>query len=122
MIQHIPQSLHLDYQLLEDLSALSGPGEDMLGDLKDLFLSESRTQLAILARMLEAWDARAVSEVAHRLKGSALTMGASQLAKICSGIEDAAREGDRNRARADAPALATEFADVAAALDQMVMR
>ena len=122
MIEHTPQSLHLDYQLLEDLSALSGPGEDMLGDLKDLFLSESREQLAILARMLEAGNARAVGEVAHRLKGSALTMGASQLAKICSGIEDAGREGNLNRAGADASALAAEFADVAAALDQMVPR
>jgi HPt (histidine-containing phosphotransfer) domain-containing protein len=122
MIEHTPQSPHLDYRLLEDLSALSGPGEDMLGDLKDLFLSDTGEQLAILARMLEARDAGAVREVAHRLKGSALAMGASQLAKICSGIEDAARDGDLARAAAAAPALAAEFADVAAALDQMVPR
>jgi len=54
--------------------------------VKDLYsLGVPREQLAILARMLEASDARAVGEVAHRLKGSALTLGASQLAKICSG-------------------------------------
>jgi HPt (histidine-containing phosphotransfer) domain-containing protein len=119
MIHYVAPS-SLDQAVLADIRALGGAGENILADVKNLFVEDTANQLARLTDALRTGVTEAVWQVAHRLKGSALAIGASQLAKICAGVEDAARAGELGRAAIGARALIREFAEVSAALTREV--
>jgi HPt (histidine-containing phosphotransfer) domain-containing protein len=96
-----------------ELDAASGG--DFAGELIDEFLREAVTQVAQLREAAGRGDASAARAAAHRLKGSALTMGARRLAALCDRAEqrDHAREDGTS---AIAAAIETELDRVRAAL------
>jgi len=112
------EPLCLDATVLADIRALSGPGEDLLAEVVKLFVADVPDQLVTLRAALDARDAVAARRIAHRLKGSALATGARRLAAACASVEDAAREGDVDRAAAAAATLDDEFRAVRAALER----
>lgn len=110
----------LDLAVLSELRALSQPGEDVLGEVLGLFLGQVPQQLESLRSALEARDRHASHQVAHRLKGSALAMGARQMAAACGLVEQAARDGDLGLAARYAATLDDEFQTAGVALEREV--
>jgi HPt (histidine-containing phosphotransfer) domain-containing protein len=120
MIEPIAPSEHLDPAVVADLRALGIPGEDVLADVISLFLADVPSQLSALATALEACDCEATWQVAHRLKGTALGMGAWRMAKMCATVEYWARGEALARAAEHAVELVTEFEATCRALEQEV--
>jgi HPt (histidine-containing phosphotransfer) domain-containing protein len=50
--------------------------------------------MIVLGTAFDSGEALTVSEVAHKLRGSSYTLGATRVAEILGEIEDAARGGD----------------------------
>ncbi len=84
----------LDHAKLDHLRELLGDDGDGVGEIIDTFLDDVPKTLADLQDGLEADDARQVASAAHKIKGSASTLGAVTLSEICKDIEDAANDGD----------------------------
>ncbi|AOS43868.1 Sensory/regulatory protein RpfC [Lacunisphaera limnophila] len=86
----------LDAGQLAELRALPGtrPGETLLELLADKFLQEMPPSLGRLRSELEARHAAEVASLAHRLAGSAASLGAGPLRALLLGLEQAAHAGD----------------------------
>ncbi len=56
-----------------------------------------------------AVDADALQRAAHKLKGTASILGLRRLAAACKHLDETAKAGDFDAARALVPALATDF-------------
>ena len=97
---------HVDRDVLDTLREVM---EDGYPDLLDTFLSDSEKRLRELR---EAADAKALSAIAHSLKGSASNMGAVRLVQLCQELESDAQ----SKSPAEIVKLVTdisyEFADV----------
>jgi len=61
-----------------------------------------------------------VGQIAHRIRGGALEIGALRLAPGCAAIELAARSGSLEQAPAQIDSLHQEFAAASAALEQAI--
>ena len=120
MIDPIRQSAHLDPSVVADLRALGSATEDVLGEVIGLFLGDVPLQLSALTVALEAADGEATWQVAHRLKGSALGMGAWRMAQICAAVEAAARARAFDGIPARLTELVAEFESTRAALEEEV--
>ena len=59
----------------------------VLADVIDLFGSQAPELIANLQRAINAGDAEAVRSNAHKLKGSAITLAATQTAELCEKLE-----------------------------------
>ena len=79
---------NLSMRLIIDLSHLD---EQTFGDadLRQEVLGMFQLQIPLLLTALEAAHGEARAEIAHRLKGSCLAIGANQLADAAALIEDA---------------------------------
>lgn len=84
----------LDHAKLDHLRELLGDDADGVGEIIDTFLDDVPQTLADLRDGLEADDAGQVASAAHKVKGSASTLGAMPLSKICKDMENAANDGD----------------------------
>jgi HPt (histidine-containing phosphotransfer) domain-containing protein len=96
------------------------PGEDVLGELLDLFVQDTRVRLATIRSALASGDAEARRLAAHALKGSAGNVGASRVARLAASVEKggatAAQVDDlENEATRAIEALRLRFAAPAAA-------
>jgi CheY-like chemotaxis protein len=67
--------------------------EDVEDWLAEPFLKEEAEVREELHEALDAGDARRVAFVAHKLKGSAATVGAERLAALCAQLEQHAEQG-----------------------------
>lgn len=117
MIDPIAESEHLDAAVVAELRALAIPGENVLADLMTVFLADVPGQLSALAAAHEARDWEATWRVAHRLKGTALGMGACRMAKICATVEYSARAQVLDGVAANLAELAAEFESTREALE-----
>ena len=92
-------------------------------ELEAEVLRQFRTQAVTLAATL-ADDVRLSfaekADLAHRLRGSALAIGAGPLARVAAALETRARAGAE--ARADAPERAVELSQAVADLREAVKR
>lgn len=73
------------------------------------FLEQSPRLLAELGATALRADAGGARHCAHTLKGSALTVGANQMAAIAGAMEQSAACGDMGEAFARLPALTSAF-------------
>jgi HPt (histidine-containing phosphotransfer) domain-containing protein len=64
----------------------------MLGDVLDAFVEGSAERLDELVHAIADGSVPEVEFLSHRLKGSALTLGATALAHVCDRLEADARE------------------------------
>jgi HPt (histidine-containing phosphotransfer) domain-containing protein len=109
----------LDESVLADILALAAPGEPSpLVEVTQLFLSSFPGDLRALRTAIAAKDLESVSRVAHRMRGSALGIGALRVVPICSAIEDAALTGRLDLTVAEAEGLDQEFSIACLALEQ----
>jgi HPt (histidine-containing phosphotransfer) domain-containing protein len=89
-------------------------------EVAHLFLVDVPIHLSALHAAIAGADSEAVRQIAHRLRGSALEMGALRMAPVCADIEQAARAGSIEHAAAQAHSLDCEFAAARRDLEQAI--
>ena len=92
----------------------------LLGELVELFGSQTPERLVELREAIDARDAAAVSGHAHQLKGGCLTMAATRMAKLCDELERSSRAGSTVGAGRLADEIQVAFDQAYAALRQEV--
>jgi HPt (histidine-containing phosphotransfer) domain-containing protein len=116
-----PELPVLDLSVMAAIRALGDPGEpDVYAEVAHLFLVDVPIHLSALRAGIAAAENESVQQIAHRLRGSALEMGALRMARACAAIEQAARGGSIEHAAAQADGLDREFADARRALEQAI--
>ena len=111
----------LDVSVMVAIRALGDPGEpDVYTEVARLFLADVPVHLSALDAAIAARSAKSVEQIAHRLRGGALEMGALRMAPLCAEIEQAARAGLLENAAAQAARLSREFEVTRIALEQAI--
>jgi HPt (histidine-containing phosphotransfer) domain-containing protein len=111
----------LDVLVIAAIRALGLPGEpDVYAEVARLFLDDVPIHLSALAAAIAADQIELVSRIAHRLRGSALEMGALRMAPVCGAIECGARGGSLEHAATQADRLEREFASARRELEQVI--
>jgi two-component system, sensor histidine kinase and response regulator len=98
------------------IAALREDGS-LLGELRDLFLTEAPGQLDALAQACSRSDANLIAQTAHRLKGTAVTFGAKDMQQLCLDLEQLASAGSLGEVQALIERLRLECDRVRQALD-----
>lgn len=93
---------------LDVLENVSGGGKSFKKHMLDFFLEEKEPEIYHLCELLTQPASMQSSQLAHRLKGAASTIGATSLAAVCHGIE-AVPPGTDLSDSGLAEALAREF-------------
>ena len=88
----------------------------MLSRLSALYFTQAEGQMAELDGAIDSREFSTVGEVAHKLKGSSRTLGATRVAEILADIEAAARGGDAGEAQELVVRLRCGLTDTQAAL------
>jgi PAS domain S-box-containing protein len=81
----------LDEAVISELEELDG---DVLTTLLALYFDQAASNISELTGAVERGDASTVAELAHKLKGASLTLGAVQVSRLASELEATARGGD----------------------------
>jgi two-component system sensor histidine kinase/response regulator len=108
-----------------DRSTLAALQEDVggaaaLSRIIGLFLEQLDPQGAEIATAIKASDHGSVGRIAHRMKSSSATLGASALAEVLAEMEAAAGEGDAESLEKLGPALASAVVRVRSAFEGVV--
>jgi CheY-like chemotaxis protein/HPt (histidine-containing phosphotransfer) domain-containing protein len=104
----------LDRAVVENLRTLGGT--EMLSELAQMFQEDARSALVGLRRAIQDGDAHSVERIAHTLKGSSGSMGATRMSQLCSELQDVGASADLVRASALSERLEGEFENVWAVL------
>jgi two-component system, sensor histidine kinase and response regulator len=114
----------LDPDRLAELRQLdsAGDGSEFLCMLVDCFLTSASADLASLRAAVQRGDTTAMTDLAHRLKGAAATLGSPGIVTLCQELEGLASTGGLAPARELLCCLEQEFARVTKALDGAVPR
>ncbi|MCE2571022.1 hybrid sensor histidine kinase/response regulator [Motilimonas eburnea] len=96
--------------------------EDYYDSLED-FQQLSLPQLKVMARMQEQdFDLPTMQDLAHKLKSSCLTMGATAVGELCQAIEQACKEGDKAKAQQGLTELAPLLTQLEQEISQVLQR
>jgi two-component system, sensor histidine kinase and response regulator len=76
----------IDKVRISELRSMDDDGT-FVKEIVDLFASDSESSIAELRSALNASDLDRTRKIAHRLKGSALSLGANRFAALASDIE-----------------------------------
>jgi HPt (histidine-containing phosphotransfer) domain-containing protein len=98
----------------------AGMTGSLLRDLVDGFLASAPVAVADLRAAAERDDATAMQEVAHHLKGAAVTLGLAAMAALCAEVETLVSSGALMSARGLIPRLEEELDGARSALDAAV--
>jgi HPt (histidine-containing phosphotransfer) domain-containing protein len=121
MVRPATESPVLDVLVMAAIRALGVPGEpDVYAEVARLFLADVPIHLSALGAAIAAERVESVCQIAHRLRGSSLEMGALRMAPVCAAIEHGARAGSLEHAAARADRLHHEFATARRELEQVI--
>lgn len=85
----------MDTAVLTEFLEMVGPeGPQLLRSIAETYMIETPPLLTALGLALKRGDMIAATRLAHRLKGSCLSIGASRLAASCGAIEDLCLSGN----------------------------
>jgi PAS domain S-box-containing protein len=90
-----PAARLLDEKLIGELEAMD---DAMLSNITSLYFEQVAGEMTLLGTAVDSGEVLTVSAVAHKLKGSSYTLGATRVAEILGELEDAARGGDMSGA------------------------
>ena len=109
----------LNANSLQSLRALrcEGDTDDPLGELIELFVTDSEQRIADMAKNLETGNYAKIALHAHSLKGSANNLGAAAMGHICRQLETSANAGKTGEIPDLYNQLKTEYASVKQALE-----
>jgi HPt (histidine-containing phosphotransfer) domain-containing protein len=84
----------MDTTVLTEFLEMVGPdGPQLLRSIAETYTVETPPLLTALGLALKRGDTIAATRLAHRLKGSCLSIGASRLAASCASVEDLCMSG-----------------------------
>ena len=106
----IPEDQTFDPTVLAELRTDLEDDEFVLGIARN-FLVRTPDHVAALTDAAREGDLQAISETAHLIKGSALTVGAPRLVNLCAALQISPAES-----RSLVPAVSREFDELASAL------
>ena len=107
----VPELPVLDPSVMAAIRSLGGPGEpDVYAQVALLFLADVPVHLSALRAAIANGQPEAVRQIAHRLRGGTLEMGALRMAPLCATLEHGAHAGSLVGAAALADNLDREFA------------
>ena len=88
-------SKSIDFALLESFRELQQEGQpDLVVELMNLYLEDTRARLTELRADYENQDEQALLRVAHSLKGGSVNLGVQGMAELCSQLEEALEQGE----------------------------
>ena len=100
----------LEEETLEALRQLrEESGHAIIDELLTIFEHQSKDLLRDIIHACETRSASSLERAAHTLKGSALNLGARQLAEVCRRVEAAGRDGHFSVANQLLPVLRHTF-------------
>ena len=103
----------LNPEVLAGLRALQDEDDtDFVAELTGIFLEDARSGLSALEEAVRRGDAPAIERVAHMLKGSSGSMGASRMSGLCARLEAAGASEDLSMAPRLLGRLEEEFGRV----------
>jgi HPt (histidine-containing phosphotransfer) domain-containing protein len=89
-----PVEAVMDTTVLTEFLQMVGPeGAQLLRSIAETYTVETPPLLTALGLALKRGDTIAATRLAHRLKGSCLSIGASRLAASCASVEDLCLSG-----------------------------
>ena len=106
----------LDQMVLAELRELGG--QELLVNLSELFLVGVPTQIKTSWEAVKSGDAPFVEQVAHALKGSCGSVGATRRSTISAELEDVGNSGELEYAPVTIDRLEAEFGRVRAAFKE----
>jgi HPt (histidine-containing phosphotransfer) domain-containing protein len=85
----------LDVEVIGRLERLGkASGEDLMGQLTELFLTDADARMKTLHLALARDDAAEVGRSAHTLSGASANLGATELAQLCATLATDGAAGD----------------------------
>jgi HPt (histidine-containing phosphotransfer) domain-containing protein len=108
------------WSLSADLKEIAAADSDMMAELLSLFIDDSTARLQTLASASFRQDFKVIRAQAHSLKGSALQMGAVNLASLCAALESADRP-EADRCGPMVRAIDDEFVHVRVAMEEYLV-
>jgi TMAO reductase system sensor TorS len=109
----------IDIEQFEEMRTISGDDFDAL---LNQFHTSVRESIDALHAAVAANDASALKRTAHKLKGTAGALGATQLASCCLELEKMGQEGRVEGALEKISALTASYIKVRARFEQLVLR
>ena len=106
----------LQREILDAVRELAGDTPDLLEQIVRLYLESAPTLIAQIHAGLAVCDMTAIRNAAHSLKSSSANVGATDLSKMCSKLEAAARAGTIDEDVPRASAIEAEYIEVRSAL------
>ena len=94
---------------------------EFMGELVEMFLTDTADQLVFLEQAIASADWISTSRTAHRLRGASSNVGAQELARLCSDLEQRSSEGTAVETSAG-KSIRGEFERVVAALQDCVVQ
>ncbi|MBT4850020.1 Hpt domain-containing protein [Candidatus Parcubacteria bacterium] len=91
------------------LIAEFGDDQEILAELRDLFLDHAPLLFDSIAQAIVARNTAIIVRDSHALRGACLTYGAPRLAIACKALESAAKNGDQNDINAAKDNFALEY-------------
>ena len=85
-----PQGEVIDPAVLDELRAV---GPDLLRNVAELFIQDTRARLEEMRALSAANDTQQLQRVAHTLKGSCGAIGAQRTMNICAELEQQLKSG-----------------------------
>jgi HPt (histidine-containing phosphotransfer) domain-containing protein len=114
----------IDPELLPDFDAptlekLSGHNREKQIYFTDIFKASTQADLEKIAIALDVPDLDEASEIAHRIKGSARTIGALRLGELGFVLEKLRRSGDIEKARETLERMKASFQEACTAIERL---
>jgi CheY-like chemotaxis protein len=91
---NISSSELIDMAAIERLRQLSDSQNQFMVKLVMLFMEQAEGSIEEIKKHYQSGDATMTAKAAHKLKGSAMNVGASRLSKMCASIERSAINND----------------------------
>jgi HPt (histidine-containing phosphotransfer) domain-containing protein len=94
---------------------------EFMGELVEMYLTDAADQLVSLEQAIASADWISTSRTAHRLRGASSNVGAQELARLCSDLEQRSSEGIAVE-RSAGKSIRAEFERVVVALQDCVLQ
>jgi signal transduction histidine kinase/DNA-binding response OmpR family regulator len=107
----------VDQHLLNALRKAERAGAPgLVKKVTDLFLEDTPRQLSDLRESMRRGDCARLAELAHTLRGSAANLGAHEMVRVCTELEELGRDGDISIVPSRFADLESQFSSVRDAL------
>ena len=112
----------IDAQTIQSLRDLGSEDDDLLGEVIDLYLDDSRGRIETMRAALAASNAEQLSSAAHAMKSASANVGAMRVRTLCESLEMIGRGGTTDGAAPLFDDLQREYAGAKSELEALRLR